>query len=128
MAAYVRQRPASWFWLVGRMVTFWGIAGCAAWLAARSGIVLPPETTQPGLPLALAAGAVLGGGIALLNKKLFARALFVVALLAAAGQLVWLVTERELVVGQGVIAGATLLVAVLLVWFAEHSRRHGWIS
>lgn len=127
MAAYVRQRPAGWFWLVGQMVTFWGVAGCAAWLAARSGIVLP-EATPPGLPLALAAGAVLGGGIALLNKKLFAQALFVVALLAAMGQFVWLVTARELVVGQGMIAGMTLLVAVALVWFAEHSRRHGWIS
>jgi hypothetical protein len=128
VAAYIRQRPASWFWLVGQMVTFWGVAGCAAWVAARTGIAFAAEAAPPGLPLAFAAGAVLGGGIALLNKKRFAQLLFVVALIAAAAQIVWLVTERDLLLGQGVLAGMTLLIAVLLVWFAEHSRRHGWIS
>jgi hypothetical protein len=128
VAAYVRQRPASWFWLVGLMVTIWGIAGCTAWVIARAGVALAPPATPPGWALALAAGSVLGGGIALLNKKLYARVLFLVALLAAAGQIVSVLTDQDLLLGQGLIAAVTLMVAAALVWFAGYSRRHGWIS
>jgi hypothetical protein len=106
------------------MVTFWGMAGCAAWIAAR----LAPPAAPPGWALALAAGSVLGGGIALLNKKLYARGLFLVALLAAMVQIAAMLTAQDLLLGQGLIAGVTLMVAVALVWFAGYSRRHGWIS
>jgi len=126
VAAYIRQRPANWFWLVGTGVTIWGVTGCAAWLAAR--IVLPDPVAAPGVPIALAAGAVLWGGIALLNKKLFARVLFTVAVLAAFAQIVWLIAAQDWLIGQGLIAAVTMLTAVLLVWFSEHSRRRGWIS
>lgn len=127
MAAYVRQRPASWFRLVGLAVTLWGLAGCAAWVAARSGIVFEAPAA-PGWAFALAAGSVLGGGIALLNKKMIAGALFVLALLAAAGELVWLLVARSPFAAQGLLAVGVLAVAALLVWFADYSRRHGWIS
>lgn len=125
MAAYIRQRPANWFWLVGIAITFWGSAGCLAWLAARIGLVF---TAPPGWAFALAAGALLGGGIALLNKKLFAQALFLVALLAAASQILWQVVDTDMPPGQGILALIVLAVATLLVWFADYSRRHGWIS
>ena len=127
MAAYIRQRPASWFWLVGIAITIWGVAGCAAWIAARSGLGLAPSS-PPGIAFALAAGSVLGGGIALLNKKLIAQALFCVALLAAAGELAWLFAGRGVPMDQGMLAAVVFAAAAGLIWFAGYSRRHGWIS
>lgn len=128
MAAYIRQRPANWFWLAGIAITIWGVAGCAAWIAARSGLGFAPSSAPPGIAFALAAGSVLGGGIALLNKKLIAQALFWVTLLAAAGELIWLIGGRGPLAGQGPLAAAVLAGAVVLIWFAGYSRRHGWIS
>ncbi len=130
MAAYVRQRPASWFWVVGVMITLWGLAGCAAWALAR--LEWPPEVPgAPGLAYALAAVSVLVGGIALLRKNRIAKGLFVVALLASAGQLAWIVASSDMLAGRGIptalLAAALLAGSGALVWFANYSRRHGWI-
>lgn len=131
MASYVRQRPAGWFWLVGTLITLWGSLGCAAWVAARSGLAFAPPEAPPGLAFALAAGSVLGGGIALLNKRRVARWLFLLAALAAVGEMVWLWMVRDLPAGDSTpavaLAGIVLVVAAALVWFANYSRRHGWI-
>lgn len=127
MASYIRQRPAGWFWLVGVTITFWASAACAAWVMARSGLAFSPDTTPPGWALALVAGSLLGGGIALLNKKRVACALFVVALLASLGQIGMQLFSDNALGTQRLLGVIALAVAAALVWFADYSRRHGWI-
>ncbi len=130
MASYVRQRPAGWFWLVGALITFWGCMACAAWVAARSGLAFAPPSAPQGWAFAVAAGSVLGGGIALLSKKRMARTLFVLAGLSAVAEIGWLVAAQGMPaegVPSAAMAAIVLVVAGGLVWFAEHSRRHGWI-
>jgi hypothetical protein len=127
VAAYIRQRPAGWFWLVGVTITLWATAACAAWIVARAGLAFASESAAPGWTLALAAGSLLGGGIALLNKKRVAQILFVLALLASAVQIGWQLFGANPVATQGLIAVGALTLATALVWFADYSRRHGWI-
>jgi hypothetical protein len=112
------------------LITLWGVAGCAAWTFAR--LEWPPEVPgAPGWAYALAAGSVLGGGIALLRKKGIAKPLFIVALIAAAGQFGWLMMGSDVLAEQmmsrAALAVSVLGLAGLLVWFADYSRRHGWI-
>lgn len=127
VASYIRQRPAGWFWLVGVTITFWASAACAAWVMARSGLAFSPDTAAPGWALALVSGSLLGGGIALLNKKRMAYALFLVALLASIGQIAWQLLSDNALATQGLLGVIALAVAAGLVWFADYSRRHGWI-
>jgi hypothetical protein len=100
--------------LAGLFFAFWVADRRAIWYGWWAGTLL------------VACGAATA--IALLNKKLIAQALFWVTLLAAAGELVWLVGGRGPLAGQGPLAAAVLAGAVVLIWFAGYSRRHGWIS
>ncbi len=90
MAFYIRQKPASWFWLVGIAITLWGVLGLrGVGLGARR-IDLRAALNAHRVRLRGAAGAMLGGGIALLRKKRAALPLFAAAGIAALGQIVWM--------------------------------------
>ena len=128
MASYVRQRPAGWFWLVGLLITGWGAFACTTWLLAQWGIALGQPQAAAGWGYGLVAGSVLGGGIAVLNKRAVARAIFAVTLALAAVETVWLLAVTRFAdPGGAAFTLAMLAGAALLVWFANYSRRHGWI-
>jgi hypothetical protein len=142
--AFVRQRPPGWFWWVSALLVLWGLLGC--YFCVRQFLygadaMGPADAYQrmlyASLPgwydyvYAVATGAALLGGLALLRRAIAARALFVVSALAVIVQFGWLFAATDLIAAKGpataIFPLVILGVAVCSIRFAAKARRHGWI-
>ena len=142
--AFVRQQPAGWFWWVSALLTLWGLLGCYFCLRQflyGAEAMGPADEYQRALyaslpawydyVYAVATGAALLGGLALLRRLTAARALFVISLVAVIIQFGWLFATTDLLVAKGI---ATVIfpliilgIAIYSISFAAKARRHGWI-
>lgn len=142
--AFVRQEPPGWFWGVSGLLALWGLVGC--YFCARQFLygadAMGPadayqRTLYASLPLwydyiyAVATGAALLGGLALLRRSIMARALFIVSLIAVVVQFGWLFATTDLLAVKGVATAIFPLIilgiATYSIRFAAKARRHGWI-
>lgn len=141
---FVRQRPPAWFWWVSVLLTLWGALGC--YFCVRQFLygaeaMGPADAYQRALyaslpgwydyVYAIATGAALLGGIALLRRALVARALFVLSLAAVIVQFGWLFATTDLIATKGVTTVifplVILGVAIWSIRFAARAYRYGWI-
>jgi hypothetical protein len=142
--AFVRQRPPDWFWWVSALLALWGLLGC--YFCFRQFLygadAMGPaddyqRTLYASLPVwydyvyAVATGAALLGGLALLRRATAAHVLFIVSLVAVIVQFGWLFVTTDLIAAKGVATAIFPLVilgiAIYSIRFAAKARRHGWI-
>jgi len=141
---FVRQRPPSWFWWISALLTLWGLLGC--YFCARQ-FALGPDAMGPAdayqrtlyaaLPgwynydYAIATGAALIGGLALLRRAAMAHILFIVSLVAVVVQFGWLFAATDILTVKGLATAIfpliILAIAIYSIVFAAKARRHGWI-
>lgn len=142
--AFVRQEPPRWFWRVSQGLTLWALVLCFLGIrrflfgAESLGLSEPFQHNLiehlPGWSnyvYVIAAGFGLLGGLALLNRAVAARWLFVLALAAFVLRYGWLFVATGLlkVGGPTAILLPLVIVAVGIasVKFAQKAWRHGWI-
>lgn len=145
MSDYVKQRPPGIFWTVSLLIVGWSAIGC--WMCAMQimwGADAMPEATDydralyAAIPVwynavyAVAVGASLLGGIALLARSRIARPLFIVSLIAIVIQFGYLFLTTDLIAVKGAWTAIFPLfiaaVAVAEIWFAGYAMRRGWIG
>ena len=142
--AFVRQEPPRWFWGVSGLLVLWGLVGCTFCVRQflyGADAMGPADPYQrelyASLPIwydyiyAIATGAALLGGLALLRRSMMARMLFVVSLIAVVVQFGWLFATTDLLAARGAATAIFPLiilgVAIYSIRFAAKARRHGWI-
>jgi hypothetical protein len=142
--AFVRQEPPRWFWRVSQGLTLWALVLCFFGLRRLlfgAGPIGLADPFQHGLfdhlpgwsnyIYGIAVGFGLLGGLALLNRAVAARWLFVLALAAFVVRFGWLFVGTSLLKAGGPVAIVLPLVIVAVaaaaVKFAHKARRHGWI-
>jgi hypothetical protein len=142
--AFVRQEPPRWFWGVSGLLALWGLIGCYFCLRqflygadAMGSADAYQRALYASLPAwydyiyAIATGAALLGGLALLRRSMAARALFIVSLVAVIVQFGWLFATTDLLAAKGVATAIFPLIifgiAIYSIRFAAKARRHGWI-
>ncbi|MGN6270409.1 MAG: hypothetical protein ACTHM0_11025 [Sphingomonas sp.] len=142
--AFVRQRPPGWFWWISALLALWGLLGCyfclRQFLYGADAMGPADEyrrTLYASLPAwydyvyAVATGAALLGGLALLRRAMAARVLFVVSAIAVVVQFGWLFATTDLLAAKGVVTAILPLVilgiAIYSIRFAARARRFGWI-
>lgn len=142
--AFVRQRPPGWFWWISALLALWGLLGC--YFCVRQFLygadaMGPADAYQRALYAALpgwydvdyavATGAALLGGLALLRRTAVAQVLFVVSLIAVILQFGWLFAATDILAVQGattvIFPLIILAIAIYSIAFAAKARRYGWI-
>ena len=141
-----RAKPPLGFWVVAVLLTLWGAAGCYACIqqvrlgAEAMGSPTPYQRELfASLPrwynwvYALATGAGLAGGVALLARSRLARSAFIVSLLTVILQFGWLFAATEIVARMGLATAAGLPmgivgVAVSAIAYTGRAMRRGWIG
>ena len=141
---FVRQRPPDWFWWVSALLALWGLLGCyfcvRQFLYGADAMGSADDyqrTLYASLPAwydyvyALATGAALLGGLALLRRATAAHVLFIVSAAAVIVQFGWLFAATDLIAAKGLATALFPLVilgiAIYSIRFAAKARRHGWI-
>lgn len=134
-----------WFWIVAILLTLWGAMGCYAcylhWTLGPDAMGKATDYDRAffaTLPAwynwvyAIAVGAGLLGGIALLARSRMAQALFLASLIAVLVQFGWLFATSDIIAAKG--AGETVpfplfitAVAAFSVWFSGYASRRGWL-
>jgi len=141
MAAYIRQKPPSWFWLVSLLFLAWQLVGC--WAFYQHAVIGPPDPYQhkiaasmPGwftivFAVAVATGTL--GAAALLARSKLARPLYLVSLIAVVVQYGYALASTDLIAHEGLAGAAGLPVTIAVLgavqlWFADFAQRRGWIA
>ena len=135
------EKPPRWFWVVSSFGLIWNLLGLLAFVlqmtmdinqlagAEREFYEQMPLWAKLGFGLAVISGSL--GCLALLLRKSWALPMLILCL---AGILVQ--TFHAMVLANGlevfgprglVMPIAVFLIAVLLTWFAHHSRNQGWM-
>jgi len=143
---HFERTPRLSYWAISMALTAWSAIGCYACyrqFASGAGAMGPAtaydRTLLAGLPLwyhwvyALAVGAGLFGGFALLLRSAWARPLLMVSLDAAVVQFGYLFATTDIVARKGLLATAIFPVIILAIaayalWFAGIARRRRWIT
>ena len=146
MAAYVRQKPVSWFWVLSLLLIAWGLAGCAAlFFHIAYGPAIDPAATDwdrvyyaglPGWFTPVYAVAVLGGllgAVALVQRSKLALPLFVASLIGVVVQFGYVFLATDLLAHKGALATLPFplfiaAVSLFEIWLAGYATRRGWIS
>ncbi|TPG14604.1 hypothetical protein EAH84_03775 [Sphingomonas oligophenolica] len=135
----------TWFRIFAVVLLAWGAAGCFAWyqqFRLGADAMGPADAYQRALYAALpvwynavyavAVGTGFLGALALLARSVFARPLFVVALIAVIVQFGWLFATTDILAHRGVGAAGFPIVIVVItgfeIWLARHAQRRGWIA
>ncbi|HEX4738889.1 MAG TPA: hypothetical protein VH331_15155 [Allosphingosinicella sp.] len=139
-------KPAvpAWYWIVAVLAFLWEAGGCYAYLtqvtmkvADMGAMPAAQRDLWMSMPLwiwsayAVAVWVGLTGALALLLRQRWARAAFIVSLVAAILQFGWVFLATPALAKLG--AGATALpiciivVGAALVWFAGDATRRGWL-
>ncbi|MES2442456.1 MAG: hypothetical protein V4574_06465 [Pseudomonadota bacterium] len=146
MAAYIRQKPPTWFWIVAVVLTLWGLMGCfALYLHITVGPRMDPKATEwdiayyNALPfwfLGVYFVSIFGGlfgSIALLMRSKQAHPLFVASLAGVIVQFGYVFLATGLIAHKGAMATMPFplfiaAVAVFQIWFSVYAKRRGWIA
>ncbi|OUS02907.1 hypothetical protein A9Q86_02330 [Flavobacteriales bacterium 33_180_T64] len=140
MSDLSNNKPPVWFWIVAVVALFWNGMGVLAYLGQAfltdeiiaelpveqqaELLVEYPTWYTTAFALAVFCGAL--GCLALLIRKKWATILFVVSLIAATVQHVYLFMTVE---GMSLIMPIMIIVVGLaLIWFARMSTSKGWIK
>jgi hypothetical protein len=139
-----RMRVPGWYWLVAVLALLWEAGGCYAYLTQVSMKVadmgaLPAAQRDLWLAMpawvwsayAVAVWVGLCGALGLLMRQRWARAAFLVSLLAAIVQFGWtfLIKHALSVLGApaALLPAAIIVIGAFLVWFASAAARWGWL-
>ncbi|SNS54207.1 hypothetical protein SAMN06295912_108162 [Sphingomonas laterariae] len=145
MAALDAVKPPIWFWIVALLALAWEVMGCFAYvsqvgMSAADIAKLPADQQEiwqmmPGWVTGAYAVAVwigLLGAIALVARKSWARPLFIVSVVAAIAQFGWTFLATPILKTMGASAAlfpaVIILIGLLLVGYAGHATRRGWLS
>lgn len=143
MSDTVQSKVPAWFWAVSVIFLLWGAAGvffCYSQLTmtAEQMAQLPPAQRDAflAMPTAIkgayivAVGAGLLGSILLLARKLSARPLFILSLIAVIVQFGWVfaIYTGKLEPNAWGLPAFIVLMAVLQIWFAGVAARRGWLA
>lgn len=143
MSDAIQSKVPGWFWAVSVIFLLWSLAGCFACysqltMTAEQLAQLTPEQRDAfmAMPAAikgayiLAVGAGLLGSILLLARKVSARPLFVLSLIAVVVQFGWVffVYTGKLMPNAWAFPAFIVLMAVLQIWLAGVAARRGWLS
>jgi hypothetical protein len=136
-------RPAvpAWFWIVAVLALLWEGMGCLSYLSEVGVVTLantPPEQaaiwhdmpTWVWCAFAIAVWVGLVAALLLLARQRLARAAFAVSLIGALVQFGWAYGLRgaaTLGAGYAVVPACIIVFGALLVWFAGHAARRGWL-
>lgn len=138
------HRPPLWFWLVAALLTAWDAIGCYfCYQQVRLGAAAMGPATAYDVALyaslpgwynwcyAVAVGAGLLGGLALLGRRSVARPLFGVSLVALLIQFGYLFASTDIIAVKGLwttyFPAFIAALGVFAYWVAGLSRRRGWI-
>lgn len=139
------RKPPLWFWLVGVLALGWNLVGVMAYvqqmrmtpavLAAlseshREFLTHVPVWATAAFAIATFGGAA--GSLLLLLRSRWAGTILALSLLGVCVQMghAFLIAHAYDVFGPGGIAMPIMIIviAVLLVLFARHARRRGWLA
>lgn len=142
----IKQKPATWFWIVAVILLLWGLAGLFAYymhmtvdakaLAAMSDY---DRSAYQNLPswfsyvYALAVLPAVAGSLALLARSKLAWPLYAVSLIGVILQFGWVFGATDLIAVKGAAATVPfplfiLLMAVVQLWLAGIAIRRRWIA
>ena len=134
-----------WYWLIAGLALLWMAFGCFVYVDSMSmsaeELMQLPQSQQDvlsAMPVwataayAIAVWAGLAGAVALVLRRGWAVPLFIISLLGIVVQFGWLFLATQLLAIDGPSAAAfplvVTIIGILLVWFAAHARRQGWIA
>ena len=134
--------PPKWFWWISAIALIWNLMGVAAFFAqlGMDTSTLPDAQRMfyeaiPAWATAAFGVAVLGGAtgcVALLLRKSWAMALFLISLLGLVVQMThsFVIADGLGVFGSGglVMPLTTGVIAIALVMFARHGNQRGWLK
>lgn len=139
------ERPPKWFTPVAVVALLWNLFGCAAYImdvritpddvakmsaAQQAMYAARPAWSVGATAIAVWCGAL--GCLALLLRKQWAVALFLLSLLGVIGQDVWLFALSGSVAVAGgtaiVLQGLVLVVAIALLMLARNAAARRWIG
>ena len=146
MAAYIRQKPPSWYWALAIVLLLWGVAGCVAlYVHVAYGPSIDPAATDwdrayyAALPVWFTPiyfvsifGGLLGA-IALLMRSKWAHPLFIASLVGVIVQFGYVFLATDLIAHKGAMGTVPFpafiaVIAVFQIWFAVYAKRRGWIA
>ena len=143
--SYGEQVPV-WFWIVAVVLTIWNAIGCYFCFQqfrlgadAMGGATDYDRALFAKLPgwynycYAIAVGAGMLGGIALLARSATAHTLFIISLFALVIQFGYLFATTDIIKQKGFgkvvpFPAFIAVVGVIAIWFAAFSRARGWIG
>lgn len=123
----LNSRPPRWFWPVNLIALLWSGVGLLAWLARGAPESLPLWAT---ITFTIAIVASLLGCVGLLSRRMWARPLLVVALLALAVETAGILSGSEAFAAAPLPSAWTIAgtaVALLLVRLSSTGIRRGWL-
>jgi hypothetical protein len=140
------SKPPTWYWVVSGLAVLWMLFGVMAWVmdfmtdeasmaefseAQRQLYAARPQWLFVVYGVAIFSG--LAGAIGLLLRKSWASMLLVVSLAAVIVQFGYTFLAMHAVEVLGAAAAipfplVIFLIGVVLVWFANLSRKKGWIA
>jgi hypothetical protein len=146
MAAYIRQKPPSWFWALAVVLLLWGLGGCfALYLHVTLGAAMTPtpdaweRAYDAALPVWFTPvyfvsifGGVFGA-VALLMRSKLAHPFFIASLAGVIVQFGYVFLGTDLIAHKGAAATVPFplfvaAVAAFQIWFAVYAKRRGWIA
>lgn len=119
-----------WFWIVAVAALLWEAMGCYAYLTqVRAADDAMPLWVTAAFAIAVWVG--LAGAILLLMRRSWAGSAFLVSLLAVIVQAcgLFLASPGGSTIGtsEAAFPAFVALVGAVLVWFAYHSAKRGWL-
>jgi hypothetical protein len=144
MDATTRIRVPGWYWVVAVLASLWEAFGCYAYLSSvtmKASDLGQYSAAQQAVfnatPLwvwsayALAVWVGLSGALALLMRQRWARAAFIVSLVAAILQFGWVFLATSTLKTMGASAMAVpicvVVIGAFLIWFSGTAARWGWL-
>ena len=123
----VRPAVPGWFWIVAILALLWEAMGCYAYLST---ITAADDTVPTWVSGAFAVAVWVGvsGAILLLMRQRLARTAFALSLVAAIVQLAGvLFVAKPVSGGQPAALYAAVAIGLVLLWFADHAIKRGWL-
>ena len=140
------SKPPTWYWVVSGLAVLWMLFGVMAWVmdlmtdeaglaelseAQRQLYAARPQWVFVVYGVAIFSG--LAGAVGLLLRKSWASMLFAVSLAAIIVQFGYMFLGMHAVQVLGAAAAipfplVIFLIGVALLWFANRSRKVGWIA
>lgn len=145
MESGMRTPVPAWFWIVGVLAVLWEAVGCyfylmqvqmgpadLAALPKAQGDAFAAMPAWQWSAFAIAVWVGLAGALALLLRSRWATLLLTISLIAAIVQYGYTFLATPILstmpVGEAIgLPAAVIVIGLLLVWFAGHAGKRGWL-